>query len=206
VDNINKLPNKFFFAPAGGLVGFFVVLFAEGIVILIAFKSGALSFGGTLSWQANLLIDILAPMLISLGAAIPAWGLGAKWWHGLLAGMIAMIVFIYIESDGGKQVDYGVFSPRETLAYISTALVSVLIAVVGMKKFYPMNFLLLTLVAILARFSLVVIDMVEESYKVGFAVSLLAWILFPLAATSFTISEQKSGNLGPYTGSGYNKG
>ena len=185
MDNTNNLPKKLFFAAAGGLVGFFVVLLAVGIVILVAFQSGALSFGGTLSWQENLFIDILMPTLISLGAAIPAWGLGAKWWHGLLAGMIAMIVFIYIESDGGKQVNYAPFSQRETLAYVSTALVSALIAMVAMKKFYSINFLFLTLVAILARFSLIAIDMVEGGYKLGFAVSLLAWILFPLAATPF---------------------
>jgi hypothetical protein len=185
-----SLRQKLFFAAAGGLVGFFIILLAVGIVILVAFQSGALSFGGTLSRQENLFIDILVPTLISLGAAIPAWGLGAKWWHGLLAGMIAMTVFIYIESDGGKQVNYAPFSQRETLAYVSTALVSVLIAVVGMKKLYPMNFLLLTLVAILARFSLVVIDMVEESYKVGFVVSLLAWIILPLAAGFFILLTQ----------------
>lgn len=185
MDSTHNLPKKLFFAAAGGLVGFFVVLLAVGIVILVAFQSGALSFGGTLSWQENLFIDILMPTLISLGAAILAWGLGAKWWHGLLAGMIAMIIFIYIESDGGKQVNYAPFSQRETLAYVSTALVSALIAMVAMKKFYLINFLLLTLVAILAGLSLVLIDMVEGSYKLGFAVSLLAWILFPLAATPF---------------------
>jgi hypothetical protein len=191
--NSSNLLRQLFLAAAGGLVGFFVILLAVGIVIVAAFLAGGFSIGGGIhSWQDNLFITILVPTLISLGAAIPAWGLGAKWWHGLLAGIIAMIVFIYIESNGGKQVNYAVFSQRETLAYVSTALVSVLIAAVGRKKFYPINFILLTLVAILAGLSLVVVDIAEESYKVGFAVSLLGWILFPLAATShngWTITE-----------------
>lgn len=191
--NNPNLRRKLFFAAAGGLVGFFVILLAVGIVLVAAFQAGGLIFGGGIhSWQDHLFIAILVPTLISLGAAMPAWGLGAKWWHGLLAGIIAMIVFIYIESNGGKQVNYSVFSQREKLAYVGTALVSVLIAVVGMKKLYPINFLLLTLVAILARFSLVVIDMVEESYKVGFVVSLLAWIILPMAA-AFTTNQSQDG-------------
>src|SRR5688572_13753553 len=115
MDNPN-LGRKLFFATAGGLAGFFVILLAVGIVLVAAFQAGGLIFGGGIhSWQDHLFIAILVPTLISLGAAMPAWGLGAKWWHGLLTGIIAMIVFIYIESDGGKQVNYAPFSQRETL-------------------------------------------------------------------------------------------
>src|SRR6266487_4769611 len=177
--NVQK---KLFFAAAGGLVGFFVMLLAVGIVFVAALLAGGFSFGGGIhSWQDNLFIAILVPTLISLGAAIPAWRLGAKWWHGLLAGIIAMIAFIYIESNGGKQVNYSFFSEHETLAYVSTALVSILIAIAARKKFQVQKSAsLFAVAAILVVLRLVISD---ENASIGFAISLLAWVVLPLVGT-----------------------
>ena len=191
----NKLNprRKLFFAAAGGLAGYFVTVLAIFTVIVVALMSGAFVFGGGISSRSEkLLISVLVPTLISLGAGIPAWTLGAKFWRGLLAGIVAMGVFIFIESNGGQQVDYGLFNQRETLAYISAALVSVLIATVGRNELHPRKFVvLITFVVALGGLRFVV---PEENFVVGIVASLLAWILLPLSAAFFAMPEQNRKN------------
>ena len=71
--------NRLIIAFAGGLVGFFVLFLAIVIVFVVALSAGGLSFGGGIhSWSDSLVISIFVPVLISLGAAIPAWALGAN--------------------------------------------------------------------------------------------------------------------------------
>jgi hypothetical protein len=171
-----------------GLAGLFVVILAIVIVFVAAFSAGGLSFGGGIhSWSDNLVVSVFVPVLISLGAAIPAWGLGAKWWHGLLAGTVAMMVFIGIESNGGQQVNYGLFSQRETLAYISAVMVSTFIAILGRKQFQPKGYLLIFAFLVIAAGLMFIVP--EEQFAGGFIISLLAWILLPSAVAFYSIPE-----------------
>ncbi len=192
--------NKFFpqhnsyIAAAGGLAGFFVVFLATAIVFVAALFAGGFVFGGGIhSWSDSLIVSIFVPVLISIGAAIPPWILGDKFWRGLFAGVIAMIVFIYIELNGGHQVNYGIFSQRETLAYISAILVSMLISVAGRKEFQAKGY-----VTILALSTLLVglrFLVPEVDFVIGIVVSLLAWILLPPAVAYFYMPEQNGKSL-----------
>jgi hypothetical protein len=108
---------------------------------------------------------------------MPAWVLGAKWWHGLLAGIVAALVFIYIQLNGGKQFNYGLFSQRETFAHISAALVTVLIATLWRNKFQTRGYI--TMFAISVTLVGLRFMVLEEDFLVGIIFSLLAWILLP---------------------------
>jgi hypothetical protein len=167
------------FVPSlGGLIGFFLVIGATITVLVVGFMRGASVFGGGLqSWKDSFVTAIFVPALISLGAAMPAWVLGAKWWHGLLAGIVAALVFIYIELNGGKQFNYGLFSQRETFAHISAALVTVLIATLWRNKFQTRGYI--TMFAISVTLVGLRFMVLEEDFLVGIIFSLLAWILLP---------------------------
>jgi hypothetical protein len=177
-------------AAVGGLIGFFLVMGAIITVLVVGFMRGAHVFGGGIqSLKDTLITAIFVPALVSLGAAIPAWVLGVKWWHGLLAGVIAMLVFGYIELNGGKQFTYGMFSPRETFAYISAALVSVLIATVSRNTLHPTKSLFLLVFVI----GMVILRIMLSKQIVGFVVSLLVWMILPLGVTFFTLQKQHEG-------------
>ena len=177
---------ELFFVAAGGLAGFFIILLAIVIVFVVALFAGGFVFGGSIdSWRDSLIISIFVPILISFGAGIPTWILGTKFWRGLLAGIAAMIVFVYIELNGGKQGNYGIFSQRETFAYISAALVTILIATIGRNKFQLKEYIRISAISVV----LVVLRFIvpEEDFLVGIVCSLLAWILLPtMVASSIT--------------------
>jgi hypothetical protein len=193
MNNLNSR-RELFVAAGGGLVGFFVILLAIFTVFVVALtSSGAFVFGGGIYKDRQLFIVYrLVPLIIVLGSSIPPWVLGASWWRGLLAGIAAMGIFIFIETNGGQPVDYGLYSQRETLAYISAALVSVLIATIGRNEFKPRGYVVLFAVSVaLAGLRLVV---PEENFVVGIVASLLAWIILPLAVAFFTMTEQNGKN------------
>ena len=78
-------------------------------------------------------ISVIVSVLISLGAGIPAWALGANRRRGLLAGLVAMAVFNYI-SGKGHDFNYAPFDEYDMLAYINAILVSTVIATIGKNK------------------------------------------------------------------------
>jgi hypothetical protein len=192
MNNVN-FKMKLVSAARGGIAGFFLVLLGNIAVLVVGIMEGAVVFGGGLhSWKDNLVTAIFVPVLISLGAALPGWVLGNKWWRGLLAGIIAMAAFIYIELNGGKQFNYGIFSQRETIAYISTALVSVLVATVGRNEFQPRGYVLIFAISAVSVGLRFIVP--EENFVAGFVVSLLAWSLLPTAIAFFDKRQDKNGD------------
>ena len=186
------LQKRLLIAAAGGLAGFFLTLLAVITVIVVALMSGTFVFGGgTPSPGGKFVVNVLVPLLICIGAAIPAWKVGTKWWYGLLAGIVAMIVFVFIELNGGGQVNYGIFSQRETIAYISAALVSAFSVTVGRNEFQSKGYVLMFVISVVATGLRFIVP--EENFVVGFIASLLAWILLPLAVAFATDIKRENG-------------
>src|SRR5215211_6219494 len=191
MNNFN-LQKRLLIAATGGLAGFFLTLFAVIAVIVVALMSGAFVFGGgTPSPSGKFVIHVLVPLLISFGAAIPAWNLGTKWWYGLLAGTVAMVVFVYIELNEEGQVNYGIFSQRETIAYISAALVSAFSVTVGRREFQSKGYVLMFVISVVAIGLRLLVP--EKNFVVGFIASLLAWLLLPLAVAFATTMKRENG-------------
>ena len=112
-----KTRSKLFLAAAGGLAGFFILIIAGITYFVLAVWMGGFGFGlGLLSPTESFIVSVVASVLISLGAGIPAWALGANRRRGLLAGLAAMSVFTYI-SGKGHDINYAPFMEYDTLAY-----------------------------------------------------------------------------------------
>jgi len=187
-----SLQKRLLIAATGGLAGFFLTLLATIAVIVVALMSGTFVFGGGMpSPGGKFVINILVPILISFGSAIPAWNLGTKWWYGFLAGTVAMVVFVSIELNEEGQVNYGIFSQRETIAYISAALVSAFSVTVGRREFQSKGYVLMFVISVVAIGSRLLVP--EENFVVGFIASLLAWILLPVAVIFATTIKRENG-------------
>ena len=154
---------------------------------------GGFGFGlGLLSPNESFIISVIVSVLISLGAGIPAWALGANRRRGLLAGLAAMSVFTYI-SGKGHDINYAPFGEYDTLAYISAILVSTVIATIGKNKIRlgGIAFLIALTLEILRLRDVLPLFYSHNEQLIGFVVPLLAWIFFPLIAAFFVTLEQK---------------
>jgi len=176
---------KLFLAAAGGLAGFFVLLLA-GLAFLRVLLSHI--FGGALSLWENLTIYGLVPTAIAFGAGIPAWVLGANLWRCSLAGISAMLVFVFINVSGAS-INYAPFSEYETVAFIMAVLITVLIATAERNRLQSTGLATLLILAttlVGLRFILP-----GEELLLGFVVSFLAWIILPVVTAFFMVPEQK---------------
>ena len=191
---MNKLnPRKrLFLAAAGGLAGFLVLIVAGITYLILAVRMGGFGFGlGLLSPSESFIISVIVSVLISLGAGIPAWALGANRRQGLLAGLVAMAVFNYI-SGKGHDINYGPFNEYDMLAYVSAILVSTVVATIGKNKIRlgGMAILIALTGEILRLRSVLPLFYQYNEQLIGFVVPLLAWIFFPLIAAFFVTLEQ----------------
>lgn len=153
---------------------------------------GGFGFGaGLLSPSESFIISVIVSVLISLGAGIPAWALGANRRRGLLAGLVAMSVFIYISSKG-QDINYAPFIEYDTLAYISAILVSTVIATIVKNKirFVGIAILIALTLEILRLRNVLSLVYPYSEQMIGFVASLLAWIFLPLIAAFFVTLEQ----------------
>jgi hypothetical protein len=158
---------------AGGLAGFFTLLLAWLIFMRVVVSH---FFGGSLSPLENLVILGFVPMMIVFGASIPAWAIGANLWRGMLAGVVAMALFVFIDISGA-QINYAPFIEYETIAFVIAALTTVLITAAGKNMLHLgvlISLLILTVTLITLRFVLPGRDLL-----VGPLISFLAWILLP---------------------------
>jgi hypothetical protein len=180
-------------AAIGGLSGFFVLLIARTVVFAVTVMSGSIFGGSSLSAGESLIIFGFVPILISLGAAIPAWALGSDLWGGILAGVIATSVVLLIHAVGNPV--YSPFNSRERLEFVSAIGVSVLISVFR-RGWLPLGNLavLLTLIILFLALTFVIpgneIELNNIPAKVGFVLSLLAWLTLPYAAALITVPDQ----------------
>lgn len=153
---------------------------------------GGFGFGlGLLSPGESFIVSIVASVLISLGAGIPAWALGANRRRGFLAGLAAMAVFNYI-SGKGHDINYAPFNEYDTLAYVSAILVSTIIATIGKNKIRlgGMAILIALTGEILHLRTALPLFYLYNEQMIGFVVPLLTWIFFPLIAAFFGMLEQ----------------
>ena len=181
--NKMKPRRKLFFAAAGGLAGFFVLILAE-----LAFLTVLMShlFGSSLLLWENLLILGLVPTAIAFGASLPAWVLGANLQRCVLAGISAMLVFVFIEIGGGQ--NYGPFSDYETLAFITAVLITVLIAASERNRLQSTGLAILIITA--TAFIGFRFITPEEKLIFGFVIALLAWISLPAISVFFMVPEE----------------
>ncbi|HEX9839522.1 MAG TPA: hypothetical protein VGA72_09255 [Anaerolineales bacterium] len=187
-----KTRSKLFLAAAGGLAGFFILITAGITYFILAVSMGGFGFGaGLLSPSESFIISVIVSVLISLGAGIPAWALGANRRRGLLAGLVAMSVFIYISSKG-QDINYAPFIEYDTLAYISAILVSTVIATIVKNKirFVGIAILIALTLEILRLRNVLSLVYPYSEQMIGFVASLLAWIFLPLIAAFFVTLEQ----------------
>jgi hypothetical protein len=181
-----------FFAAIGGLFGFFVLIIAGLIYFILAVWRGGFGFGAALlSPSESFAISFLVSVFISFGAGIPAWVLRANRWQGLLAGLVAMVVFTYI-SNMGQDINYAPFIEYDTLAYVSAILVSVGIATFRKNKIRIIGVaILIALTAEIFRWrSFLLLLYPYDEQMIGFVASLLAWIFLPLIAAFFIRLEK----------------
>ena len=155
--------------------------------------SGSIFGGGSLSAWGSLIVFGFVPVLIGFGAGIPAWALGSNLWSGFLSGMIAMGVIVLIHVVGNP--NYSPFNDRETLEFVGAISVTVLISM-AKRDLLQLGKLVVvfTLTMALLGLKFVIpeneIELVNVSFKVGFVISLLAWLILPLAAAFITIPKQ----------------
>lgn len=179
-------------ASAGGLAGFLVLIVAGITYIILAWRMGGFGFGlGLLLPSESFIISVIVSVLISLGAGIPACALGANRRRGLLAGLVAMAVFNYI-SGKGHDIDYAPFGEYDMLAYISAILVSTVVATIGKNtiRLGGVAILIALTGEILRLRSVLPSFYLDNEQLIGFVVSLLTWIIFPLIAAFFVTLEQ----------------
>ena len=191
----NRNPRRILFvAAAGGLAGFFVILLARTIAILVAVASTNLIFGGSnFSPGASLILFGFVPIFVIIGAGIPAWVLGATLGRGLLGGMIAMGVIVFIRVFGDP--NYSPFNDRETLEFVSSICVAMLASMIGREwlQWGKLAVVFILMIAFLVLKFVIPgneIELGNVSVKVGLVVSLLAWILLPLVVAFFTLPEK----------------
>lgn len=176
---------RLFLATLGGLAGLFIVYLAMTIALGAAVQAMSIFSPGTFSIWGTLMFFGLAPTLIIFGAAITAWALGARLWRGLLAGVVALGTFAFLELG---QTNYSPFNIRETLAFVGGALATVFVSTVGRgEQRTRMLAAGLTLVFALALGGLRLVVPGKES---GLVISILAWIILPLVATFCTMLRQ----------------
>lgn len=196
--NNTSLRKRLLFAAAGGLVGFFVLLIANAIVLMVALShvsivccSGPYIFS---LWE-NLIVFGFVPILIIFGISIPARLLNGTWWYGLLAGMISVGVIVIIQIFSNS--NYSPFNNRETLQFISPVCIMALISTVLRKDRFFWGKLAICILAIsLLGLKFVIpgneFEVGSISLKVGFVISVVAWTLLPLVTVLFTMPNQRS--------------
>jgi hypothetical protein len=89
---MNKLNSrrKLLLAAAGGFAAFLVLIITDVTYFILSVWMGRFGFGpGLLSPVESLIVSVIASVLISLGAGIPAWALGVNRRRGFLAGLAA---------------------------------------------------------------------------------------------------------------------
>jgi len=112
---------RLFLTTLGGLAGLFIVYLALAIALGAAVQAMSIFSPGSFSSWGTLIFFGLAPALIIFGAAITAWTLGARLWRGLLAGVVALGAFAFLEVG---QANYSPFNVRETRILSKIAVVS----------------------------------------------------------------------------------
>ena len=148
-------------------------------------------FGSSLSPSENLVILGFVPMMIAFGASIPAWALGANLWRGMLSGVAAMAIFVFVDVSAG-QINYAPFSEYETMAFIIAVLVTLLIATAGKNNLQLGG--LVTLLVPAAALIVLRFVLPGRDLLVGPIIALLAWILLPLVAAFATDTKQEHRN------------
>lgn len=181
-NNINPL-TKLLFAAGGGLAGFFVLL-----VAWLAFWRIVIDhlFGSSLSLLEILVILCLIPAVIAFGASIPARVLCGNSRRSLLAGIVAMLVFILVDVRGAS-INYAPFVEYETVAFIIAALISVLIATIERNKLQTVGIIIELMVAIILTGLWFIFP--GKAILFGFVFSLVSWITLPVVAT-FVINSK----------------
>jgi len=181
---------KLFIVAISGIVGFLLFTLARFIFMRVVISH---FFGSALSSWEKLIIFVFVPIMIILGASIPAWALGASWWHRILAGTIAMGVTVLVLIFGDS--NYSPFNDRETLQFVSPVCVTVLIANITRKDRLPLGKIVVFII-IIAFLSLKLIipeydiKVDDINFKIGFLISLLAWTMLPPIAAFFTTPKQ----------------
>ena len=182
-----QLRKQLLIAAAGGLAGFCILILAWFIFFVIALSAADFLFGGgSPSAGESLIMSGLVPIIIALSAATPAWILRAKFWLGLLAGIMGMSFFIlFDEILRPPLVSYGAFDLYETRAAISAIAVTMFVITIGNNRFRlggSVVLVILTWILILVRSILPLFDPSREQI-IGLATSLFAWTVVPLVTT-----------------------
>lgn len=187
--NNSSLKRRLFIAAAGGLAGFFILLSVMAIYFIVFIASSSFPLGGSSpSFGDKIILFGFIPLVISIAAGLPAWALGAKWWLGFFIGVVAMGTFMSIEFIATQINSYGLFNKYETLAFITAALTTALIAAIKVHRLQLKRMAAIFILGgILMGLRFV---MPNDSIAAGCVISLLAWILLPLAAAYSNISEQ----------------
>ena len=175
---------EFFVAILSGVTGFGVLLLSWLIFMRIVLGH---FFGGAMSLWENLVILCVVPLLIAIGAAIPAWTLGATIQHSLISGIISMTVFVLVDVTGAR-TNYAPFVEYETVAFILAAFVTVVIAISQQNDLSSarLNIIFWSAIALIGlRFILPGNDI-----AVGISISFLAWVTLPLVATIFKRTDE----------------
>ena len=179
---------KFLLVAASGFAGFFVLLLAMALVLSVAIRHMDIyDIGGSsFSIWDNIIVFGVAPIIITVGAGIPAWAVGMNLWRGFLAGGAATIAFILVHVSG--ESNWAPFIWYETFAFIASVLVSMLISTIWKNGFQPGTFISLAATAITLAILRRVVP--GEGYIVGFVISLLAWIILPPLAALLTRKQE----------------
>lgn len=197
---MNNLRKRLLIAVAGGATGFFILLIADFIVLAVAlghFSVVCCSGPYTFSIWENLIVFGIVPLIIIFGVVVLARTLNINWWYGLLAGIIAVGIIVMCQVFGDS--NYSPFNNRETLEYLSPVCVMVLISSMLMKDrlFFGRFAIFILVISFLGMKFIIPGDEFEVgnvSLKVGFAISLLGWIILPLATAFFMKLERKVSN------------
>jgi hypothetical protein len=165
------------YALIGGILGFLTVFAAHAVVTVIAIQS--ISFVGLSTPTAGQawILGLVVPLMIIAGAALAAQSLGATWRRSLVAGIAAFVMAASIIHAGRS--NYSPFNQYETLAFVCSAAVAVLLATVNKGDTTPVGLMvtigITTLLVLGAAFF--------AGY--GFVIALSAWCLLPVFAGLF---------------------
>ncbi|PWH13804.1 MAG: hypothetical protein DDG60_09600 [Anaerolineae bacterium] len=176
---------RLFLTTLGGLAGLFIVYLAMAIALGAAVQAMSIFSPGSFSSWGTLIFFGLAPALIIFGAAITAWALGARLWRGLLAGVVTLGAFAFFEVG---QANYSPLNVRETLAFVGGALATVLVSTVGRGE--QRAWILAAGLILMLALALSGLRLILPGKESGLVISILAWIILPLAATFFTMPRQ----------------
>lgn len=171
---------KLFLLAGMGALAFALILVSVIIFIAVSLIAVGFPFGGGIpSFGEGIILFVLVPLTISFAGSIPARALGATKKRAFMTGIVSMIVFALVEWGWGEQINYGLFSQRETLAYLAAIFVSVLISTYKREqsswRVYGLIFAFLLVFAILR------LVLPEGNFIMGFVISISAWVLVPLA-------------------------